>query len=463
MMTLNTLPTKYRILALRLLAVAAIAFFDVAPAFCQSASPDPVKQKLQDEKDKADLQKAIADDQKSVAESNAAKLKAEYSISTDKLPQGNATLGDKVNIEGTILAYRAAQAAAPKIGVIITGNSTTCPSSFLFFDSKQMNDIWGVRVLKEQFKLIQQQGAVLTQGPEAAGIIPVGAAIEAGLTLLSLFKTDTNIQGVAVTGDDSALLAALAVELKTKCPNASVIDPVHFIPQVQPTTSTSVLGGVAAITDLRNSINDKSTKAQADAKSKQKTLDDLKSKLDANAKQASDLKQKIEDLTKKLAAATTTAQQNEIKKQLKDAQDALVKNQNEKTDLQAKSDELSKDIDKLTGYAGKATAFVSSVDALNTTLTKVDDSGMSLLNRMLRAESLLANLDDKSEYVSAHFLAMGGNNITKKNFFSTSISFSGGTVIDYIVTDSMGKTLKSGILPVYGKKISEGDLNKSLD
>jgi len=275
MIALNMLPTKYRTIALGLLVLAAIAAFDCAPAFCQSTSPDPVKQKLQDEKDKADLQKAIADDQKSIAESNAAKLKAEYSVSTDKLPQGNATLGDKVSIEGTILAYRAVKTAVPKIGAIITGNPATCPSAFFFFDTKQMNDIWGVRVLKEQFKLIQQQGAVLSQGPEAAGIIPVGAAIDAGLSLLSLFKTDTNIQGVAVTGDDSALLAALAAELKTNCPSSSVIDPAHFIPQVQPTTPTHVSGEVAAITGLRNSINDKSTKAQADTKSKQKTLDDV--------------------------------------------------------------------------------------------------------------------------------------------------------------------------------------------
>jgi hypothetical protein len=56
----------------------------VSTAVSQSSAPDPVKQKLQDEKDKADLQKAIADDQKAIAQDEADKLKSQYSISTDK-------------------------------------------------------------------------------------------------------------------------------------------------------------------------------------------------------------------------------------------------------------------------------------------------------------------------------------------------------------------------------------------
>ena len=94
---------------------------------------------------------------------------------------------------------------------------------------------------------------------------------------------------------------------------------------------------------------------------------------------------------------------------------------------------------------------------------KVDDSGMTLLNRMLRAESLATNINDTTRFVSVHFVAIGGNNITKKNFFSTSIAYSGGTVIDYLLTDNRGKVLRSGVRPVYGKKISEGNLNKTLE
>jgi hypothetical protein len=286
-------------------------------AVCQSSTPDPVKQKLQDDKDKADLQKAIADDQKAIAQDEADKLKSQYSISTDKLPQGNATLGDKVNIEATILAYRAAQGASSRIADTLTGgpaippasSSATppapatrqrdCPSGFVFYDAKQMNDVWGVSVLKEQLRLMQQQGAGLNVGPDSARFFPVAAAIDAGLALLSLFKTDVNIQGVPVTGDDAALQAAIASDLQALCSAATVIDPAHFIAQLQPGASpTALLAILGAVSDLRNGISDKATKAQADIKAAQKALDDTKAKLDANTKAATDISARIQELNK---------------------------------------------------------------------------------------------------------------------------------------------------------------------
>jgi hypothetical protein len=69
----NTWLRSHVLTASRILAPMALACLGCVSAFCQSASPDPVKQKLQDEKDKANLQKAIADGQKSIAESDAAR------------------------------------------------------------------------------------------------------------------------------------------------------------------------------------------------------------------------------------------------------------------------------------------------------------------------------------------------------------------------------------------------------
>jgi hypothetical protein len=454
----------------------------VSTVVSQSNTPDPVKQKLQDEKDKADLQKAIADDQKAIAQDEADKLKSQYSISTDKLPQGNATLGDKVSIEATILAYRAARSASGKIADSLTSNggaaessagvghaaalpvARNCPSVFLFYDAKQMNDVWANGVLKAQLKLMQQQGASLSAGPDSQGLIPIAEAINAGLALLALFKTDTNIQGVPVTGDDFALQLAIASDLHTYCSSAAIIDPTHFIPSMQPTTDlTTLLSLVGSLSDLRSGISDKVTKAQADLKLAQKALDDAKGKLDANNKATADLSGRIQDLTKKLEEAKTPAAKAEISKQLEVAKADLSKSSSEKTKIEGDIANRTAQTDRLTAYSNKAGAFVSSVDTLSSALTKVDDSGITLLNRMLRAESLATNISSATRFVSVHFVAIGGNNITKKNFFSTSISYSGGTVISYLLTDNQGKILKSGTTPVYGKKVSEGELNDTLE
>lgn len=450
--------------SLALILASFIAFAETA-AVSQSNAPDPAMQTLQNAKDKADLQKAIADDQKAIAQDEADKLKSQYSISTDKLPQGTATLGDKVNIEATILAYRAAQGASSRIAdilaPIVKDPVRDCPSTFLFFDTKQMNDVWAASVLKEQLKLIQQQGTSLDKGPEAPRFFPVGAAIDAGLSLLSLFKTDVNIQGVPITGDDIALQAAIASDLQSRCSGSSIIDPAHFVPQVQAGANT-ILAILSAVSDLRNSVNDKAAKAQADAKAAQKTLDDGKAKLDTNAKAAADISARIQQVSKQLQEAKTPSEKAKLSKQLDAAKAELSRNTEEQRQLQHNVDVANAAITKLTIYSTQATAFVSGVDALTTALAKVDDSGITLLNRMLRAESLATEITANSRLLSVHFVAIAGNNITKKNFFSTSIAYSGGIVIDYLMIDNHGKILKSGIVPVYGKKVSEGDLNKTL-
>jgi len=134
-----------------------------------SATPDPVKQALQDEKDKADLRATIAKDNQSIAESNAAAAKATVgSISTDKLPQGNITADQKMAVEGTILAYRSAADSAVRIADSIApvdnNKSRTCPSKITFYSAKEYNDVWAISTLTNQLDIVIKQAAPLS-GP----------------------------------------------------------------------------------------------------------------------------------------------------------------------------------------------------------------------------------------------------------------------------------------------------------
>jgi hypothetical protein len=464
----------------------------IPSARCQDTSTgDPVKKALQAEKDKTDLQKAIADNKKAIAQDQADTLKSELSISTDKLPQGTATLNDKVAIEGIIVAYRSASITADKLAqLIVTANASTdssshkspntaaqqpssstatvdaskCPGAvYVFFDPKVGTDIWAVTVLKQQLKTITSQGKSLLQPADRDfAAAAVGPAIDAAMTLLALFKTDTTVQGVTLTGDDLAFQALLADALQRVCNGVVIYQPAYYIGTiVEGDGSTTAL--LADLVSTRNSVAAAiaSSQGQVDSDAKaiaaaQKELEQLKSTREDIQKQIATLEKQLAHPPPPPAKAKTLKQSIEkMKVDLADNEKAAAAANGTVAARKASTDAQS-------AFVVKAKAFVDSVDSLNAALGKADDSGYGLLNRLLRAESLATRAGANARFIAVRFVSLGANNITKKNFFSTSISFSGGNVAAYYLMDNVGVVLKAGTLYTYGKRVSLKHVNDKL-
>ncbi|PYV83039.1 MAG: hypothetical protein DMG05_26995 [Acidobacteria bacterium] len=95
---------------------------------------------------------------------------------------------------------------------------------------------------------------------------------------------------------------------------------------------------------------------------------------------------------------------------------------------------------------------------LVTGLMKADSNGVTPFQSLMRAESLRSAPGNNASVLLAKFVAVGGNNITKRNIFHTSIKFSGGAVTEFFLMDKTGSIAKSGVVSCYGGQFGEGDL-----
>jgi hypothetical protein len=103
----------------------------------------------------------------------------------------------------------------------------------------------------------------------------------------------------------------------------------------------------------------------------------------------------------------------------------------------------------------------SRVSDLVSAVSKPDTNGASPLQTILRAEALQRNLGP-SFLLITKIITVGGNNITKKNAFWSSLSFSGGIVAEYLLNNNEGAIAQSGTVECYGGRVKEGDLQKGL-
>lgn len=182
---------------------------------------------------------AIAEARKAAAEADLATAKARLGEVTQPLPTGAGT-ATNLNIEGKLLAYRAADKAADQIAAAIRAAlAAQTPPRLVFLSVKEVANISLLQAFNQQASLLLEQVSQLEIPkdiprlcPKPGAVFqpqvtfPPGVAIDAALTLLRLFKTDRTLVGEDVTLDDFAILALLV----SKLGGIEVVYPPSYFP-----------------------------------------------------------------------------------------------------------------------------------------------------------------------------------------------------------------------------------------
>ena len=170
----------------------------------------------------AQMQQALAQAKQATAEAESAMYKAQIGQISATLPTGKTT-ATNLNIEGTILAYQAADTATNLIAKAVIDAKT---NKVVFFSTKEITNMARYQAFLAQAELLQSRIPNLTKmptlltdvpcklPPEDKKAAPPLLVIDTALQILALFKVDRTISGHDVTLDEFAVYALVAAKLK---------------------------------------------------------------------------------------------------------------------------------------------------------------------------------------------------------------------------------------------------------
>jgi len=413
---------------------------------------------------------------------------------------GEATLDEGVRLETELVSYNAVSRAATAIAAEI-GSKVSDAKNIAIYDAQIVKD-WRfyqalfpafegqVRDLKNQYKTLlgKEKLIPLNVAPrEFMAPETVASALSAGTTLLksvvdlaALFRTDTKIEGRAVTVNQNALIAELLRELKKK-DSLSLYYPGVFPPQrphcpetVKDSNGDDMLidkcaEGSTVLIDIGDLF---SYKARAEEMIEQKRrneaplleqvkpateklnkLDDELSKvLQLNARlvnlnDAATIEKDPEVLKRlQLAIARLKVQISELR--TKPELEALIKETKESiADTADAIDTLEKKIKELSDVNARFEKFVDD-------FVKVDSNGVNALALLVKSQNIENALKEQQSYwIEMQSVTAGGNNRVRKNLFryfsGPKIDHSGGVVIEYVLYDKSGAVIFSDKISCY--------------
>jgi hypothetical protein len=224
------------------------------PSPTESPSPLPTpgrteeQKRLEDENATLELQKTNAELKKAIRDARP--------TATATPLEGKATLDANVSIEAEIISYKTMSALMDNIAAGIKGKFGSA-DRFLIYSQQDINDWRYYRVLFPTFKkrvedLSTDYSALVAPPPGGPGSLL--DAFETGSTivrsfvdLISIFRTDTDIQGKSITIDDTALHNEAVRALKaTYGQTVSVYNPAAFGPQLLATDATKKIPFIQA-------------------------------------------------------------------------------------------------------------------------------------------------------------------------------------------------------------------------
>lgn len=183
--------------------------------------------------------KTLAEQQKAIAEAQKATLKAELPDFSTKGPEGKITATD-VNIECQVLAYRAVSKIVSYISEKIKKEHPTT-KKVVICDRNDLNNYFSYKIFIKQLELLKTEyDGVLTIEEEevgngaraimaAASLTGVSTVLSSIVDFASLFRTDVDIKGVDVEIVEEALIAELVKALKDKTTEAKKgIEPIYL-------------------------------------------------------------------------------------------------------------------------------------------------------------------------------------------------------------------------------------------
>lgn len=474
----------------------------------ETATPEPSPRsqreiELEERKRIITLEKDIALAEKEIRESEA-------KPTTTPLA-GTTTVADTVNIEASILSYRAVADVSNNIACEVYERVPTA-RNIAIFNGKDFNDWRNYKTLfptvREQLENISARYDVLLEdaqgappAPErgeaaalAGGLLAGSVALRAFVDLISIFRTDTEIKGVAVTVKPSAMTSAMLRGLRDAyrdptgvCsvfgPERSHIQPTYSVNLFYPEVfSPKVLDESPTIALIKTAFL------------KRAVAEDFLIEFDVKDAKVKELKDAIKELKARIAALngqieTLTDERTDLEWELEEVRATPADGPAAEAKKRARIGRLSAAIAKRNaGIAeantalGKAQAALGPLnDELETlpppnlaereqvaklkklneqfdkfmeSFVKPDAAGNSGLAMFVKSENMEQAMDGNDSYwLRIEPVLGGGNNRTERNllryFIGAKLTHSGGVVAEYVLANKKGEVLRSNTSPEY--------------
>jgi hypothetical protein len=469
-----------------------------------SPSPSPAEseelKKLKDEVEVLTEKQKKAEAEQKIAEAKKAKFEAEFPKPSTTPLAGTTTVDAGVKIESEMLAYRAIETNADKVASEISDSSI---KSLAILDQKQIKLLQDYTATRVQLGLMIKgyEGQIKTdqaqQNPNfrmaVAGIGPALAAgssmVGAFTDLLSMFRTNTTVNGMSFTVGESAFASEIfrAVRKPSSgfASDIKLYYPLEYSPKPNGLEEYPIIEKIEKLNDLRllagaltGQIDDAQAKKQK-AEDKINELKEREKKIPEELTAALDRLDTYEKINKKYPSAEALEKVIDANKEIGhlkiEQKEIATKIQEETGKVQGAENTLK----KLYGYldcdpasddfincgeqiAAYLKALNAQVDKFYTAITTVSGEGVNPIGSFLQAEELKSALgcDDKSplcggSYILAiHVIDAGGNNRTMTNlikdvFWGPNITHSGGAIVEYRLYDTDGVIQKSNTFAAY--------------
>jgi len=503
-----------------LLLVAVVS--STAGAYAQgTAAPTPTPSeeelRLQEEKRLTELRRDIELAKKAIRDAQPEEPEEPAPPAPSATPLAGDTTLENVKLEPEMVSYRAMSDAADVISKEIQQKKPGA-QNIAIYDAQVVRD-W--RYYKALFPAFQSQTNDLRNRyktglcniakefpdkkfvsdryialnncpgvPQPAGISAAGiqTAFAAGTNLLksfidltALFRTETKIQGVSFTVEESALVAELFRALRnqygTGDDKVRLYYPEVFPPRLssdpQNPDPSSIVVIIGSLFLDKAEADDAIAKMSAEIDALNKRLKEpsgLKEKLEAQLSRIQALDNKVKNLTLALAAETKPEVRKILFGELGAAKAELASlGAPTEASLKLKVEELKGEIKKQSDAIDPLEAGIKGLQAhiklltgLNTRFiafvdesVKIGTNGTSLLATFVKSQDLdLAMPGSESYWLEIKSVSAGGNNRTRKNliryFTGAKLDHSGGIIVEYTLYENTGAVVYSDKLSVYG-------------
>ncbi len=375
-------------------------------------------------KDLADAQKAIADSKKAVADSELAAFKSALGEIPSSGISGTVEVKDKAGeLEASLLAIKAVREAAAIVGratrtkletntsiVLVTAGGLPTFDNMMAYDAER-------EIVRAVLERTIAAATPTAQGLTTEAAVPVlgaaGILLDSANKLLSFFKSDVTVQGVALSLDDSIALNEVAKNLSTAIDDKEfdVSVPEIYSPVALQNAAKFFIADVQALSKLRLDASVALSKTDA----------------------------LIGDLKSKIATETNAAVKKAFEDQLA---------------IQTKlSDGLKSAMGLMDGWYSK--------------LGTPDGKGVTTLVHVTREKTIAAALENGSLMV-VKVQKAGGGVLTKKNLWTIvggmPLYHMGGAAVSFtLVNGKTGLVQASSVIPIHGGFVKAGDVKGLLE
>lgn len=513
---------NHRTVLLGIVSVAvllALATTDAALAQTPTPTPPPSEEelKLQEQKRLLELQRDIELAKKAIRDAQPTTPEPPEPKATPL--EGNTTLNSEVRIETTFVTYNAMAHVADAIAKEVSSRVTSA-KNLLIYDAQVVRDwrfhqalfpafrgqtediknhyvelVCNHPTASQTFKdlyCIDKDNQRITSGRQATrertAIAGVQAALGAGETLIrsfidlaSLFRTETKIEGVAVTIDQSAFVAEISRALKNQycrpsalCLPIAVYNPAAFHPRIRESETIFRVGHLFVFKAEADRIIKIQTAEKPTLVTRLNEAVSKRTEAEATLQRVRALRAIIKNLDAALAKETVPHFRDKLWEERAKAEVAV-------STLDSEAD-LEQEIRNLTAAIDQTRASINALDQSVKALTdlnarfqafvdqfiKVDDKGSSALALFIKSEDIDAIVNSGESYwLEVKPVIGGGNNRTRRNliwfFAGARVDHSGGIIAEYTLYELTGAIVSSDKIAYYNgyfepKRIMRGRL-----